>query len=140
MRAGRRRTWVNRAMGVVLFIATSMPAQAQQVNRDSVRAAIERGLAASDWAAIDRAIVALRTATQARRGAVMSGCITTSRTRCIGGPAGSLSKIARAWRRACSRRPSRPPDVRARLVAAQRPRRSKGPSRASSRVLRAGSR
>lgn len=68
MRAGRRRTWVSWAMGVVLFIATSVPAQAQQVNRDSVRAAIERGLAASDWAAIDRAIVALRTVTQGAAG------------------------------------------------------------------------
>jgi tetratricopeptide (TPR) repeat protein len=41
---------------------------AQSFNRDSVRAAIERAVIGSDWAAIDRAAVALRAQTQAASG------------------------------------------------------------------------
>lgn len=68
MREGRRRLWMRWAMGAVLLIATSVPAQAQQVNRDSVRTAVERAMASSDWAAIDRAIATLRTETQGAAG------------------------------------------------------------------------
>lgn len=62
------------ALGRRLFLASLLvasvfrPAAAQSFNRDSVRAAIERGVISSDWAAIDRAAVALRSATQSAAG------------------------------------------------------------------------
>jgi tetratricopeptide (TPR) repeat protein len=63
------RTLPRRLMPAMLLLAAAaQPVAAQQVNRDSVRAAIERGMAMSDWAAIDRAIVTLRVATQAATG------------------------------------------------------------------------
>lgn len=52
----------------LLLVGWGSPLAAQTVNRDSVRAAIERGVIGSDWAAIDRAVVALRAATQSAAG------------------------------------------------------------------------
>lgn len=52
----------------LLLAASVRPVAAQGANRDSLRTAIERAVIASDWAAIDRAVVALRAATQAAAG------------------------------------------------------------------------
>lgn len=64
----RLERWGRVVAGVVLAIAAAQQVSAQQVNRDSVRSAVERAMAASDWAAIDRAIGVLRTATQGAAG------------------------------------------------------------------------
>ncbi|WKW13505.1 tetratricopeptide repeat protein [Pseudogemmatithrix spongiicola] len=53
---------------MLLLVGGLSPLAAQTVNRDSVRGAIERGVIGSDWGAIDRAVVALRAATQSVAG------------------------------------------------------------------------
>lgn len=53
---------------LLLVVSVLRPAAAQSFNRDSVRAAIELAVVGSDWAAIDRAAVALRSATQSAAG------------------------------------------------------------------------
>lgn len=68
MRDGLRRELELMATGLLLTVPAWQPLQAQQINRDSVRTAIERAMTASDWAAIDGAIAALRSATQAAAG------------------------------------------------------------------------
>lgn len=52
----------------LLLVAGGSPLAAQTVNRDSLRGAIERAVIGSDWAAIDRAVIALRAATQSAAG------------------------------------------------------------------------
>lgn len=52
----------------LLVASVVRPASAQSFNRDSVRNAIERAVVGADWAAIDRAAAALRTATQSAAG------------------------------------------------------------------------
>lgn len=62
--------WRWRVLLALLLVASVFrPASLNaQGERDSVRAAIERAVIASDWAAIDRAVTRLRTATQAAPG------------------------------------------------------------------------
>lgn len=70
-RAGGLGSWRRalRACAALLLLATgSRSLAAQAFNRDSVRSAIERGVIGSDWAAIDRAVLALRAATQSGAG------------------------------------------------------------------------
>lgn len=60
---------MRRVLPALLLVASVLrPAAAQSFNRDSVRAAIELAVVGSDWAAIDRAAVALRSATQSAAG------------------------------------------------------------------------
>lgn len=56
------------ALAALMLVTTVRPAAAQQLNRDSVRTAVERAMAMSDWAAMDRAIALLRTQTQSAAG------------------------------------------------------------------------
>jgi tetratricopeptide (TPR) repeat protein len=60
------RLWI--LVAGLLLGRVAQPAAAQGVNRDSIRTAIERAVIASDWAAIDRAALALRSATQSAAG------------------------------------------------------------------------
>lgn len=64
MRAALRHS----LLASLLVASVFRPVAAQGINRDSVRAAIERGVIGSDWAAIERATVALRAATQTASG------------------------------------------------------------------------
>ncbi|HRN53047.1 MAG TPA: hypothetical protein PK788_06090, partial [Gemmatimonadaceae bacterium] len=60
---------LRRVIPALLLVASVFrPVSAQSFDRDSVRAAIEQAVIASDWAAIDRAVVALRSATQSAAG------------------------------------------------------------------------
>jgi tetratricopeptide (TPR) repeat protein len=59
---------VQRVTMMLVAYAALQPVGAQQVNRDSLRSAVERAMAASDWAAMDRAIVVFRAATQTAAG------------------------------------------------------------------------
>ena len=62
---------VRRSAFVLLLVASVFrPAvsAAQSFNRDSVRAAVERGVISSDWPSVERAVVAFRAATQSAAG------------------------------------------------------------------------
>lgn len=55
-------------LAVLCLVVAAPRAAAQAFARDSVRTAIEQAVIASDWAAIDRAVLALRAATQTPAG------------------------------------------------------------------------
>jgi tetratricopeptide (TPR) repeat protein len=52
----------------LLVASVIRPLAAQSVNQDSIRGSIERAVVAADWGAIDRAVSALRGATQSAAG------------------------------------------------------------------------